>query len=92
MKGRAFCAHEITLSNQDYDPELITEIFYGGQWFPIERGSYRKFDSSAGLTHIYRDPFSEELVSITEKVTGYKFRKVSTEVVSGDVIHLGNKK
>lgn len=91
MKGRAFCAHEITLSNQNYDPELITEVFYAGQWFQIEQGSYRKFDTDAGLTHIYRDPFSEELVSITEKVTGYKFQKVTAEVVNGDVIHIGSK-
>lgn len=55
-------------------PEWVTEVYYGGHWYPVEESSYREISTEDGETVVYRDSFSKELVIVTVQIQGWKIK------------------
>ena len=71
-------------------PEWVIEIYYGGNWYQIEAGTYREVETEAGETVIYVDPFSSDLVILAHPVTGWKIKKPESEP-KAEIIQLHQK-
>lgn len=72
-------------------PEWVEEIFYAGQWFKIELGSFNDFVSDHGETTVYKDPFDGMVVILTQPVIGYKIRQPEPEPPKTNVVPLNKK-
>lgn len=73
-------------------PEWVIEIFYGGHWYPVKKGTYKETLSDQGTTVVYQDSFDESIVIITEPITGYKIEKPVLEEPKAQVIPINGKK
>lgn len=59
-----------------FPPQWIVGVFYGGHWHDVEEGSFKEgLVSDHGQMAVYRDPFNQDAVFITEPITGFKVRK-----------------
>lgn len=73
-------------------PEWVEEIFYAGQWWKIEPGTFNDFVSDHGDTVVYKDPFDESIVVITEQVTGFKFKTPEPEEPKTNIVPFKDRK
>ena len=69
-------------------PEWVTEIYYGGTWYQVKEGTYKEIITEDGETVVYRDPFSDDLVIITQTVMGWKVKTPEPEEPKAEIIPL----
>lgn len=54
-------------------PEWVNEVFYGGQWHEVKEGSLRQgVQTTRGTITIYVDGYSDQIIFLEEKITGYR--------------------
>lgn len=65
-----------TSATQFFFPEWVTAVFYGCDWHVVKPGSFKEgIATDHGEMAVYQDWFDDELVFVTEPITGYKVKK-----------------
>ena len=62
---------------QFFFPNQIVGIFYGSRWHEVKEGTFKDGIDTAdhGEMSVYMDPFSEEIIFLTEHISGFKIKK-----------------
>lgn len=65
-----------TKNKEYFLPEWVTGIHYAGSWYDVEEGSFRQgVQTTRGTMTIYVDSYSDEVIFLEERITGYRIKQ-----------------
>lgn len=55
--------------------EWVTGIFYGSRWHDVREGTLKEQTTSRGKRLVYVDQYTDEIIFLEERVTGFKIKQ-----------------
>ena len=82
FRGNPPTEEQAQTQTQFFFASWVTAIFYGGRWHDVQPGSFKEgIGTDHGEMAVYKDTFNlDEVVFITEPITGYKVKEPQQEV------------